>query len=86
MQGQVLFFIICCSKSFHFTFRRRNSFKAILEKPAEERDFTGDNRMLLMSMMMTASDLSSITKPWEVQQKVNISFHAEFFEIFVTLC
>lgn len=32
--------------------------------------------MLLMAMMMTASDLSSITKPWEVQQKVNCFFAA----------
>ncbi|CAK8687161.1 unnamed protein product [Clavelina lepadiformis] len=61
-------------------FQRRNTFKAILEKQAAERDFSGDNRMLLMSMMMTACDLSSITKPWEVQQKMAKLVTSEFYD------
>uniref|UniRef100_A0A4W4G7Y1 Phosphodiesterase n=1 Tax=Electrophorus electricus TaxID=8005 RepID=A0A4W4G7Y1_ELEEL len=33
-----------------------------------------------MAMMMTACDLSAITKPWEVQSKVALSVAAEFWE------
>ena len=66
--------------------RRRNSFKALLEKKPEERDFTNENRMLLMSMMMTTCDLSSITKPWEVQQKVRLlGLHAVLITTLVTI-
>uniref|UniRef100_H2XQX1 Phosphodiesterase n=1 Tax=Ciona intestinalis TaxID=7719 RepID=H2XQX1_CIOIN len=63
-------------------FQRRNTFKKLLEKPFEERDFVqnNDNRMLLMSMMMTACDLSSITKPWEVQQKMAKLVTSEFYD------
>ncbi|XP_023278780.1 rod cGMP-specific 3',5'-cyclic phosphodiesterase subunit alpha-like, partial [Seriola lalandi dorsalis] len=32
------------------------------------------------AMMMTACDLSAITKPWEVQSKVALSVAAEFWE------
>ncbi|XP_077479251.1 rod cGMP-specific 3',5'-cyclic phosphodiesterase subunit beta [Stigmatopora argus] len=35
---------------------------------------------ILMAMMMTACDLSAITKPWEVQSKVALSVAAEFWE------
>uniref|UniRef100_A0A669BGU6 Phosphodiesterase n=1 Tax=Oreochromis niloticus TaxID=8128 RepID=A0A669BGU6_ORENI len=36
--------------------------------------------IFLMAMMMTACDLSAITKPWEVQSKVALSVAAEFWE------
>uniref|UniRef100_A0A8D3D0V9 Phosphodiesterase n=1 Tax=Scophthalmus maximus TaxID=52904 RepID=A0A8D3D0V9_SCOMX len=35
---------------------------------------------ILMAMMMTACDLSAITKPWEVQSKVALLVAAEFWE------
>ncbi|XP_048398920.1 rod cGMP-specific 3',5'-cyclic phosphodiesterase subunit alpha isoform X3 [Stegostoma tigrinum] len=35
---------------------------------------------IIMAMMMTACDLSAITKPWEVQSKVALSVAAEFWE------
>ncbi|XP_014774802.2 cGMP-specific 3',5'-cyclic phosphodiesterase-like [Octopus bimaculoides] len=35
---------------------------------------------LLMCMMMTAADLSAITKPWDIQRKTAIILAAEFFE------
>uniref|UniRef100_A0A673BGS0 Phosphodiesterase n=1 Tax=Sphaeramia orbicularis TaxID=375764 RepID=A0A673BGS0_9TELE len=35
---------------------------------------------IVMAMMMTACDLSAITKPWEVQSKVALSVAAEFWE------
>lgn len=38
------------------------------------------DRDLLRSMMMTASDVSAITKPWEVQKKVAELIANEFFE------
>lgn len=38
------------------------------------------DRDLLRSMMMTASDVSAITKPWEVQLKVADLIASEFFE------
>uniref|UniRef100_H2ZJ28 Phosphodiesterase n=1 Tax=Ciona savignyi TaxID=51511 RepID=H2ZJ28_CIOSA len=59
-------------------FQRRNTFKGLLEKPPRRAQF--HNRMLLMSMMMTACDLSSITKPWEVQQKMAKLVTNEFYD------
>nr|DBA28713.1 TPA: hypothetical protein GDO54_009020 [Pyxicephalus adspersus] len=35
---------------------------------------------IIMAMMMTACDLSAITKPWEVQSKVALLVAAEFWE------
>ncbi|CAB1352241.1 unnamed protein product [Coregonus sp. 'balchen'] len=35
---------------------------------------------IVLAMMMTACDLSAITKPWEVQSKVALSEAAEFWE------
>lgn len=35
---------------------------------------------IVMAMMMTACDLSAITKPWEVQSKVALLVAAEFWE------
>ncbi|XP_015507816.1 rod cGMP-specific 3',5'-cyclic phosphodiesterase subunit beta-like [Parus major] len=35
---------------------------------------------VVMAMMMTACDLSAITKPWEVQSKVALLVAAEFWE------
>ncbi|KAL8587788.1 hypothetical protein ACOMHN_021006 [Nucella lapillus] len=46
-----------------------------------EVDWADDsNRDLLRSMMMTASDVAAITKPWEVQKKVAELVASEFFE------
>ncbi|GFO18541.1 cGMP-specific 3',5'-cyclic phosphodiesterase [Plakobranchus ocellatus] len=39
-----------------------------------------ENRNLLRSMMMTASDVSAISKPWEIQKKVASLVASEFFE------
>ncbi|XP_039251444.1 cGMP-specific 3',5'-cyclic phosphodiesterase-like [Styela clava] len=63
-------------------FQRRNTFRKLLdENKPEARDFTTtDNKMLLMSMLMTACDLSSITKPWEVQQLMAVNVTNEFYD------
>lgn len=62
-------------------FQRRNTFKSLLENDPKDRDYTvEDNKKLLMSMMMTACDLSSITKPWEVQKLMAVNVTNEFYD------
>ncbi|KAG8454288.1 hypothetical protein GDO86_000800 [Hymenochirus boettgeri] len=39
-----------------------------------------NRKEIIMAMMMTACDLSAITKPWEVQSKVALLVAAEFWE------
>ena len=45
-------------------------------------DVWGENerRELLRGMLMTASDVSAITKPWEIQQQVAKLLADEFFQ------
>lgn len=60
-------------------FQRRNDFKALLEN--EDTDYCKhDNKMLLISMMMTACDLAGNTKPWETYEQTIHSLNAEFFD------
>ncbi|CAI9740194.1 cGMP-specific 3 3' [Octopus vulgaris] len=60
-------------------FERRNIFKRKIE--VEDQTLSSQETIdLLISMMMTACDLSAITKPWEVQRKTAIMVAAEFFE------
>ena len=39
-----------------------------------------ERRELLRGMLMTASDVSAITKPWEIQQEVAKLLADEFFQ------
>ncbi|XP_014782379.1 cGMP-specific 3',5'-cyclic phosphodiesterase [Octopus bimaculoides] len=60
-------------------FERRNIFKRKIE--VDDQTLSSQESIdLLISMMMTASDLSAITKPWDVQRKTAIMVAAEFFE------
>nr|KAG5710172.1 hypothetical protein BaRGS_006691 [Batillaria attramentaria] len=60
-------------------FRYRGKFFDLTKSP--EVDWGDDsNRDLLRSMMMTASDVAAITKPWEVQKQVAELVASEFFE------
>ncbi|KAL8571841.1 Dual 3',5'-cyclic-AMP and -GMP phosphodiesterase 11 [Nucella lapillus] len=60
-------------------FRYRGRFFELTQ--GSEVDWTDDcNRDLLRSMMMTASDVAAITKPWDVQKKVAELVASEFFE------
>ncbi|XP_071946809.1 cGMP-specific 3',5'-cyclic phosphodiesterase-like isoform X2 [Antedon mediterranea] len=60
-------------------FKKRNNFFEMVE--CGNPDWTNDdNRDLLRAMMMTACDVSAITKPWEVQQRVAEMVASEFFE------
>ncbi|XP_058473329.1 rod cGMP-specific 3',5'-cyclic phosphodiesterase subunit beta [Solea solea] len=70
-------------------FKKRTMFQKIvdLSKTYEEEkkwvDFMSletTRKEIVMAMMMTACDLSAITKPWEVQSKVALSVAAEFWE------
>ncbi|XP_044000119.1 rod cGMP-specific 3',5'-cyclic phosphodiesterase subunit beta [Gambusia affinis] len=70
-------------------FKKRTMFQKIvdLSKTYEDEkkwvDFMSletTRKEIVMAMMMTACDLSAITKPWEVQSKVALSVAAEFWE------
>ncbi|XP_078267230.1 rod cGMP-specific 3',5'-cyclic phosphodiesterase subunit alpha [Rhinoraja longicauda] len=70
-------------------FKKRTMFQKIVdlsetyENPQEWIDFMilqTTRKEIIMAMMMTACDLSAITKPWEVQSKVALSVAAEFWE------
>ncbi|XP_044190613.1 rod cGMP-specific 3',5'-cyclic phosphodiesterase subunit beta [Thunnus albacares] len=70
-------------------FKKRTMFQKIVDLShtyEEEKkwvDFMSletTRKEIVMAMMMTACDLSAITKPWEVQSKVALSVAAEFWE------
>ncbi|XP_077332222.1 rod cGMP-specific 3',5'-cyclic phosphodiesterase subunit beta-like [Lithobates pipiens] len=70
-------------------FKKRTMFQKIVDqsKTYEEQDKWVDylslettRKEIIMAMMMTACDLSAITKPWEVQSKVALLVAAEFWE------
>ncbi|XP_076020171.1 rod cGMP-specific 3',5'-cyclic phosphodiesterase subunit beta [Genypterus blacodes] len=70
-------------------FKKRTMFQKIVDLShtyEEEKkwvDFMSletTRKEILMAMMMTACDLSAITKPWEVQSRVALSVAAEFWE------
>ncbi|XP_066566972.1 rod cGMP-specific 3',5'-cyclic phosphodiesterase subunit beta [Amia ocellicauda] len=70
-------------------FKKRTMFQKIvdLSKTYEDEKKWVDylslettRKEIVMAMMMTACDLSAITKPWEVQSKVALSVAAEFWE------
>uniref|UniRef100_A0AAY4BP94 Phosphodiesterase n=1 Tax=Denticeps clupeoides TaxID=299321 RepID=A0AAY4BP94_9TELE len=59
-------------------FKKRTMFQKIVDLSHTYED---DKKWVdFMAMMMTACDLSAITKPWEVQSKVALSVAAEFWE------
>ncbi|XP_071105991.1 dual 3',5'-cyclic-AMP and -GMP phosphodiesterase 11-like isoform X1 [Haliotis cracherodii] len=60
-------------------FRYRGQFFELVK--TDKADWNNDgHRDLLRSMMMTASDVAAIAKPWEVQRKVAELVASEFFE------
>uniref|UniRef100_A0A4W5MPZ4 Phosphodiesterase n=1 Tax=Hucho hucho TaxID=62062 RepID=A0A4W5MPZ4_9TELE len=70
-------------------FKKRTMFQKIvdLSKTYEDEKKWVDwmslettRKEIVLAMMMTACDLSAITKPWEVQSKVALSEAAEFWE------
>ncbi|XP_016051380.1 PREDICTED: rod cGMP-specific 3',5'-cyclic phosphodiesterase subunit beta [Miniopterus natalensis] len=70
-------------------FRKRTLFQKIVDESkefadrrswAEHLSLEPARKEIVMAMMMTACDLSAITKPWEVQSKVALLVAAEFWE------
>ncbi|XP_063664570.1 rod cGMP-specific 3',5'-cyclic phosphodiesterase subunit beta isoform X1 [Pan troglodytes] len=70
-------------------FRKRAMFQKIVDESKNYEDkkswveylsLETTRKEIVMAMMMTACDLSAITKPWEVQSKVALLVAAEFWE------
>ncbi|XP_028568762.2 rod cGMP-specific 3',5'-cyclic phosphodiesterase subunit beta [Podarcis muralis] len=70
-------------------FKKRTMFQKIVDESKtynSEREWVEylsletTKKEIIMAMMMTACDLSAITKPWEVQSKVALLVAAEFWE------
>uniref|UniRef100_A0A8C9AL05 Phosphodiesterase n=1 Tax=Prolemur simus TaxID=1328070 RepID=A0A8C9AL05_PROSS len=70
-------------------FKKRTMFQKIVDQSKTyetEQEWTQymmleqTRKEIVMAMMMTACDLSAITKPWEVQSKVALLVAAEFWE------
>ncbi|XP_033643907.1 dual 3',5'-cyclic-AMP and -GMP phosphodiesterase 11-like isoform X2 [Asterias rubens] len=60
-------------------FKYRGEFFSLVEEGHYDWS-DDDHKDLLRGMMMTASDVSAITKPWDVQKKVAHLIFGEFFE------
>ncbi|KAM5338005.1 rod cGMP-specific 3',5'-cyclic phosphodiesterase subunit beta isoform 1-T1 [Glossophaga mutica] len=70
-------------------FKKRTMFQKIVDESKNHKDRASwveylsletTRKEIVMAMMMTACDLSAITKPWEVQSKVALLVAAEFWE------
>ncbi|XP_073398273.1 rod cGMP-specific 3',5'-cyclic phosphodiesterase subunit beta-like [Dendrobates tinctorius] len=70
-------------------FKKRTMFQKIVDQcqtyddPQKWNEYLSletTRKEIIMAMMMTACDLSAITKPWEVQSKVALLVAAEFWE------
>uniref|UniRef100_A0A672G5Z6 Phosphodiesterase n=1 Tax=Salarias fasciatus TaxID=181472 RepID=A0A672G5Z6_SALFA len=86
---QHLFEVCIIATDLALYFKKRTMFQKIVEAVEgipEEKDKVSHisnnatRKEIIMAMMMTACDLSAITKPWEVQSKVALMVAAEFWE------
>ncbi|KAG8000130.1 Cone cGMP-specific 3' [Nibea albiflora] len=86
---QHLFEVCIIATDLALYFKKRTMFQKIvdtLEGVPDEKErinYISNNptrKEIVMAMMMTACDLSAITKPWEVQSKVALMVAAEFWE------
>ncbi|XP_046885785.1 cone cGMP-specific 3',5'-cyclic phosphodiesterase subunit alpha'-like [Hypomesus transpacificus] len=86
---QHLFQVCIIATDLALYFKKRTMFQKIVdatEPMADEKEkinYVSNNatrKEIIMAMMMTACDLSAITKPWEVQSKVALMVAAEFWE------
>ncbi|XP_077437775.1 cone cGMP-specific 3',5'-cyclic phosphodiesterase subunit alpha'-like isoform X2 [Vanacampus margaritifer] len=86
---QHLFEVCIIATDLALYFKKRTMFQKIvdsMEGIPDEKDkvsYVSNNptrKEIIMAMMMTACDLSAITKPWEVQSKVALMVAAEFWE------
>uniref|UniRef100_A0A665UTV6 Phosphodiesterase n=1 Tax=Echeneis naucrates TaxID=173247 RepID=A0A665UTV6_ECHNA len=90
---QHLFEVCIIATDLALYFKKRTMFQKIVDlvdEIADEKEkvnYISNNptrKEIIMAMMMTACDLSAITKPWEVQSKVCCSdaAHCKSFKIF----
>ncbi|XP_053730217.1 cone cGMP-specific 3',5'-cyclic phosphodiesterase subunit alpha'-like [Synchiropus splendidus] len=86
---QHLFEVCIIATDLALYFKKRTMFQKIVDSVegiADEKEKVGyvsnnaTRKEIIMAMMMTACDLSAITKPWEVQSKVALMVAAEFWE------
>ncbi|XP_072293418.1 cone cGMP-specific 3',5'-cyclic phosphodiesterase subunit alpha'-like [Eucyclogobius newberryi] len=86
---QRLFEVCIIATDLALYFKKRTMFQKIVDQVHEIKDdkevinYISNNptrKEIIMAMMMTACDLSAITKPWEVQSKVALMVAAEFWE------
>ncbi|XP_061084441.1 cone cGMP-specific 3',5'-cyclic phosphodiesterase subunit alpha'-like [Conger conger] len=86
---QHLFDVCIIATDLALYFKKRTLFQKIVDSTTQMTDekeainFVSNNatrKEVVMAMMMTACDLSAITKPWEVQSKVALMVAAEFWE------
>uniref|UniRef100_A0A665UR34 Phosphodiesterase n=1 Tax=Echeneis naucrates TaxID=173247 RepID=A0A665UR34_ECHNA len=86
---QHLFEVCIIATDLALYFKKRTMFQKIVDlvdEIADEKEkvnYISNNptrKEIIMAMMMTACDLSAITKPWEVQSKVALMVAAEFWE------
>ncbi|XP_035256772.1 cone cGMP-specific 3',5'-cyclic phosphodiesterase subunit alpha'-like isoform X3 [Anguilla anguilla] len=86
---QHLFDVCIIATDLALYFKKRTLFQKIVDNTSQMTDekeitnFVGNNatrKEIVMAMMMTACDLSAITKPWEVQSKVALMVASEFWE------
>lgn len=69
------------STDLQIYFKKRDEFSQIIEGSEQPNwDQNCQNRTVLRAMMMTACDVSAITKPWPVQQAVAKLVASEFFQ------
>ncbi|XP_062375189.1 cone cGMP-specific 3',5'-cyclic phosphodiesterase subunit alpha'-like [Sardina pilchardus] len=86
---QHLFDVCIIATDLALYFKKRTMFQKIVdavEPMTDEKEainYISNNatrKEIIMAMMMTACDLSAITKPWEVQSKVAVMVASEFWE------
>uniref|UniRef100_A0A671YAB0 Phosphodiesterase n=1 Tax=Sparus aurata TaxID=8175 RepID=A0A671YAB0_SPAAU len=86
---QHLFEVCIIATDLALYFKKRTMFQKIVDavegipEEKEKISYVSNNatrKEIIMAMMMTACDLSAITKPWEVQSKVALMVAAEFWE------
>ncbi|CAB1443682.1 unnamed protein product [Pleuronectes platessa] len=86
---QHLFEVCIIATDLALYFKKRTMFQKIVEcmegipEEKEKISHVSNNatrKEIIMAMMMTACDLSAITKPWEVQSKVALMVASEFWE------
>ena len=71
------FFNLSTLQNLLYSDRQRDKFSNAVETKSLDTSLS-ENRAMLRSMLMTASDLSGITKPWDIQKRVCSSLFVPF--------